>query len=180
MNKESVLGIAVALIVGILGGFLIFSMSTRKDTPAPVAGVPAGGGSPADYEKRIAEAQKIVARDPKNFEAWVMLGNDYFDTSRPQKAIEAYGKALELNPNSPNILTDQGVMYRQVGWYDKALENFQKAQQIDPKHIQSLYNIGIVYRQDLKQPEKALKPWSRILEIDPASPTAAQVRPTVE
>ena len=110
-----------------------------------LASIPAGSGSPTDYVSRIAEAEKIVAKDPKNLNAWLSLGNDYFDTEQAQKAINAYGKVLEIEPNNPNVLTDQGVMYRKVGWYDKALANFEKAQKLDPKHLQSLYNIGVVY-----------------------------------
>jgi tetratricopeptide (TPR) repeat protein len=105
-----------------------------------------------------------------------MLANDYYDTDQPQKAISAYGKALELDPRNPNLLTDQGVMYKRVGWYDKALANFEKAQKLDPKHLQSLYNIGIIYAEDLKQPDKALKTWTHYLELDSTSPAAQQVK----
>jgi Tfp pilus assembly protein PilF len=181
VKKENVLYIVVALLVGLLGGYLVFSLAGgKKQEVIPNAGIPMGAGSPADYQTRIAEAEKIVARDPKNLQAWVSLGNDYFDTSQPQKAIEAYGKALGLNPNNPDVLTDQGVMFRKVGWFDKALANFEKAQQIDPKHLQSLYNIGVVYLEDLKQPDKAFKVWGKYLEMDSTSPTAQQIKAAME
>lgn len=177
MKKETVLYIVVALVIGLLGGYLVFSLSTaNRQAELPASGIPMGGGSPADTQTRIAEAEKIVARDPQNVQAWISLGNDYFDTAQPQKAINAYGKALELNPNNPNVLTDQGVMFRQVGWYDKALANFEKAQKVDPKHLQSLYNIGVVYREDMKQPDKAFQIWARYLEMDSTSPTAQQIK----
>jgi cytochrome c-type biogenesis protein CcmH/NrfG len=176
LNKESLLIAAVALIVGVLGGFLIFSMSSVGKSSQQAVAIPAGAGSPTDYAARIAEAEKIVAREPKNLNAWLSLGNDYFDTDQAQKAIHAYGKYLEMEPNNPNVLTDQGVMYRKVGWYDKALANFEKAQQIDPKHLQSLYNIGVVYAVDMKQPEKSGPIWKRYLQLDPNSPTAMQIK----
>lgn len=181
MNKEITLYIVVALLVGLLGGYLVFSLASgKKQVDVPTAGIPMGAGSPADYQARITEAEKIVAKDPKNLQAWVSLGNDYFDTSQPQKAIEAYGKALELNPNNPDVLTDQGVMFRKVGWFDKALANFEKAQQVDPKHLQSLYNIGVVYIEDLKQQDKALKAWAKYLEMDSTSPTAQQIKSVMQ
>ena len=138
--------------------------------------MPAGSGSPVDYQQRIAELEKVVANDPGNIQGWTMLANDYYDTDQAQKAIDAYNKALELKPNSPNILTDQGVMYKRIGRFDKALANFEKAQKIDPKHLQSLYNMGIVYSEDLKQPDKALKVWNHYLELDSTSPAAQQVK----
>lgn len=176
MKKESILICVVSLVVGFLLGFLIGSSSNVGKSAPVAASIPPGSGSPTDYSSRIAEAEKIVAQDPKNKNAWLSLGNDYFDTEQAQKAINAYGKVLEMEPNNPNVLTDQGVMYRKVGWYDKALENFDKAQKIDPKHVQSLFNAGIVYAVDLKDHVKARPYWKRILEIDPNSATAMQVK----
>ncbi len=182
MTKENILYVVIALLVGILGTVLVVGVINKnKNEGMPVTqNVPMGGGSPTDYQTRIAEAEKIVAKDPKNINVWIGLGNDYFDTNQPQKAITAYGKALELDPNNPNVLTDQGVMYKNVGWYDKAIANFEKAQQIDPKHLQSLYNLGVVYANDLKQPDKAIKAWSRYLELDSTSPTAQQIKMLME
>jgi tetratricopeptide (TPR) repeat protein len=176
VKKENILGIAVALIIGLLGGYLVFSVSAKKETSPVGSGLPQGSGSQTDYQQRIAEAEKIVALEPKNTQAWIQLGNDYFDTDQAKKAVDAYAKALELDPNNTNVLTDQGIMFRKIGWYDKAIANFEKAQQIDPKHLQSLYNLGVVYATDLKQPDKALKAWNRYLELDSTSPTAQQIK----
>lgn len=180
MNKESTLIAVVALVVGLLGGYLIFSISNAGKGQQTTTAIPAGAGSPTDYTQRIAQAEKVVAQDPKNLNAWISLGNDYFDTEQPQKSIDAYAKALEIEPNNPNVLTDQGVMYRKVGWYDKALANFEKAGKIDPNHLQSLYNAGIVYAVDLKQPEKATPYWERYLKLDSNSPTAIQIKSIME
>lgn len=176
MNKESSLIAVVALIVGLLGGYLVFSISNAGKTQQAGPAIQPGTGSPTDYTQRIAQAEKIVAQDPKNMNAWISLGNDYFDTEQSQKSINAYGKALEIEPNNPNVLTDQGVMFRKVGWYDKALANFEKANKIDPNHLQSLFNAGIVYAVDLKDHVKARPYWKRILEIDPNGATAMQVK----
>ena len=180
MKKENLLFVLIALIVGLLGGYLIFSVGSKKQAESGGGGVPLGAGSPTDYQNRITEAEKIVAREPKNLAAWIQLGNDYFDTGQPQKAINAYGKALELKPDDPNVLTDQGAMYQQTGAFDKALANFEKAQKIDPNHLQSLYNIGVVYAYNIKQPDKAIKAWTRYLELDSASPKAQEVRAKLE
>lgn len=183
MKQENLVYIVVALLVGLLGGFLIFSVSNKnKSSSAPVA-VPMGTGSPADYTQRIAQAEKIVAEDPRNYQAWVQLGNDYFDTEQPQKAVNAYAKALEIDPkhqNTSNVLTDQGVMYRKMGLFDKAIDNFERASKLDPKHTQSLFNMGVVYANDLKQPDKAIAAWQRFLALDGMSPQGQQVKAMVD
>ncbi|MBI5482953.1 MAG: tetratricopeptide repeat protein [Deltaproteobacteria bacterium] len=180
MKKESMLVAVVALVVGLLGGYLVFSISNAGKIQQVNTAIQPGSGSPADYTQRIAQAEKIVAQDPKNLNAWISLGNDYFDTEQAQKSINAYGKALEIDPNNPNVLTDQGVMFRKVGWYDKALVNFEKAHKVDPSHLQSLFNAGIVYTVDLKQPEKAIPYWNKYLKMDSNSPTALQIKGMME
>jgi tetratricopeptide (TPR) repeat protein len=182
VKQENLVYIIVALLVGILGGFLIFSISNKNKTAA-VSAVPMGSGSPTDYSQRIIEAEKIVAKDPKNYQVWVQLGNDYFDTEQPQKAVNAYDKALEIdsaNQSTPNILTDQGVMYRKMGLFDKAIANFEKANKLNPSHAQSLFNLGVVYANDLKQPDKAIAVWTRYLAIDGMSAQGQQVKAMVE
>lgn len=176
MKRGNAIIIIMGLVIVILGGFLVVKLSSKKEESSPAGVFPSGSGSPVDYQHRIAELEKVVAADPKNLQAWTMLANEYYDTDQPQKAIDAYGKALELGPNNPNLLTDQGVMYKRVGQYDKSLANFEMAQRIDPKHLQSLYNIGIVYAEDLKQPDKALQAWTHYLELDSTSPAAQQVK----
>jgi len=182
VKQENLVYIIVALLVGLLGGFLIFSVTNKnKGTAAPQ--IPMGSGSPADYTQRIVEAEKIVAQDPKNYQAWVQLGNDYFDTEQPQKAVNAYAKALEIDSssqNTPNVLTDQGVMYRKMGLFDKAIDNFERANKLDPKHAQSLFNLGVVYANDLKQNDKAIAAWQRYLAIDGMSPQGQQVKAMID
>ncbi len=179
MKKENIIIAALAIVIVVLGAVLIFSLSSKKETPQ-VEKVPAGSGSPAEYQQRIAELEKVVANDPKNLQAWTMLANDFYDTDQAQKAIDAYDKAISLDPNNPNLLTDQGVMFKRTGAYDKALANFEKAQKIDPKHLQSLYNMGIIYAEDLKKPEMAIKTWNHYLELDSTSPAAQQVKRMIE
>lgn len=180
MNRENLLVVAIAMLIGLLGGYLIFSILSDKNKKTTVAEMPMGAGSPTDYARRIAEAEKIVEREPKNLNVWISLGNDYFDTEQPQKAVHAYGKALELDPSNPNVLTDQGVMYRKLGQYDKALANFDQALKLEPKQLQALYNMGVVYAVDLKQRSKALPIWERYLAIDSSSATATQVKSMIE
>jgi tetratricopeptide (TPR) repeat protein len=176
LKKENLLIVVIALVIGLLGGFLLFSLTGKKEAPSQTEEMPAGSGSPIDYQQRIAELEKIVANEPKNLQALTMLANDYYDTDQPQKAIDIYTKAIELDPRNPNLLTDQGVMYKRIGSFGKALANFEKAQSIDSQHLQSLYNMGIIYAEDLKQPDKALKTWEHYLELDSTSPAAQQVK----
>ncbi|HEX9243009.1 MAG TPA: tetratricopeptide repeat protein [Anaeromyxobacter sp.] len=194
MNRSLIIGLAAGLLVGVFIGYQAGSITSPPPgagtmgvlPPGMPPGMPPGGGAvgqpaPGDnVQARISAMQAMLAQDPKNRDAWVQLGNDYFDTRQAQKAIEAYGRAIELNPNDANVLTDQGVMYQQLHQYDRAIANFTKANQVDPKHVQSLFNLGVVYLNDLKQPKKALEVWNKVILTAPQSEQAAQARVAID
>jgi len=131
-------------------------------------------------QQKINELKAIVAGDPKNRQAWVALGNEYFDADQPMESVEAYQKALELNDKDPNVLTDQGVMFRRLGWFDRAIANFSKANQADPNHATSLYNLGITYRYDLQDFPKAQEAWTKFMMVSPNGPGSDRVRQELE
>ena len=184
-TKDMLFGIAI-FAAGLLTGVFIGSrQTTSTSTPSAMSapgGMPGGFTTPApapgtdDKVSRIAMAEQFVAREPKNVQAWIQLGNDLFDTNQAQKSIEAYAKALELQPNNPDVLTDQGVMFRAVGQFDQAIANFEKAQKIAPDHLQSLINIAVVYDNDLKKPEKAIAALEKVLQTDPTGRFGQQAR----
>lgn len=180
MSKETTIVGVAALIIGFLIGVMVGGkfMAGSNVSTSPAA-VQQGSGAmvnPGQTSARIAELEQLVAKDPKNLQAWITLGNDYFDSNQAQKAVKAYGKALELDPNNANVLTDQGVMFRALGFYDRALANFEKANKLDPKHLQSLFNTGIVYAVDLKQTAKAKATFEALLQKDQTSDLARQAR----
>jgi len=179
MKKETLLIAAVTLVAGFIIGLLA---GQRTSGPGAVVstGAPSGPAPTVNLQQKVTELKNIVAADPSNFQAWVALGNEYFDSNQFMDAIEAYDKALEIQPNSPDVLTDQGVMFKNLGWYDRAIANFTKANEIDPTHATSIYNLGIIYRYDLKDFAKAEETWKKFLEISPTGPGSDRVRQDLE
>jgi len=176
MKKETIFLIVVSLIVGGLVG-TIFTKARKNSVPSSQVGTSAVA---VDYQQNIRMLTGIVAKEPGNRNAWVQLGNNYFDSNQPMPAVEAYTKALELDGNDPDVLTDQGIMYRQIGWFDKAIENFTKASKLNPNHQNSLFNMGIVYSQDLGEKEKAKDAWTRYLVLVPSGQGADKVRTMID
>jgi cytochrome c-type biogenesis protein CcmH/NrfG len=181
MKKETIVFIVIALIIGVFGGVIYSNWQRDTSQPAAAGGAPpsAAGVPVVNYQQQITTLEGIVARDPENRNAWVQLGNNYFGADQPIKAIEAYDKALGLGPDDPNVLTDQGTMFRRVGWYDRAVNNFQRAAELDPNHVQSRYNLGVVYRYDLQDFPKAIAAWESFLELNPGG-NVEQIRTEVD
>jgi len=148
--------------------------------PGGMMGAPSIPGGASSFDQQIAVGKQMVAQDPKNIQAWVGLGNLYFDSfkatgdrQRAQASIDAYANALAIDPKNPDVLTDQGVMYRDLGQNDKALANFVKANQLNPNHMQSLMNAGVVY-SETNQPKMAEEAWLKVIATDKTGQFAGQ------
>ncbi len=115
----------------------------------------------------MAAVESQVIATPNDPGAWKHLGDAYFDTDQPAKAIKAYIKALEFAPGNPDVLTDLGVMYRRDGQPDKALLVFDQAIQAVPTHEQSRLNKGVVLLYDKKDQTGAFQVWDALLDINP-------------
>ncbi len=179
MKKETLLIVVVTLVAGFVLGLIVGQKNAEKGAPV-TTGSPVGPAPTVNLQQKLAELKNIVAADPTNFQAWATLGNEYFDSNQFMDAIEAYDRALKIQPNSPDILTDQGVMFKRLGWFDRAIKNFEEANKIDPNHATSIYNLGIVYRYDLQDFPKAKEAWTRFLEISPTGPGSDRVRQDLE
>jgi cytochrome c-type biogenesis protein CcmH/NrfG len=203
MKKETIiLYIVIALVVGFVGGATVGILWITKGAektamvqkpqmalpgaPAPAPPTPASPAQapPArdsiEVATQIQTLKEIVKKDPKNLPAWVELGNLYFDSDRPQEAIEAYSHYLAVKPDNPDVRADMGIMYRKLGQFDKALEEFRKAAQIDPKHVVSRYYIGLVLLHDKQDIKGAIKAWEEYLKVDSNSERAQRIRAQIE
>lgn len=186
------ISIAVALLVGFLIG-VIYSdrpqtgQVAQQGVNLPPQQGPPGMGQPAgmtqpDLSQAIASLELAVAQNPNSAESWTQLGNAYFDTDQPAKAIEAYTKSLAIIPGNPLVLTDLGVMYRRNGQPEKAIEIFDEALKVSPGFQQALFNKGVVFFNDLNKKDDAMKAWNELLLVNPdaRSPEGTTVKEMVD
>jgi len=167
VNKGNVIVIAVAcLVVGFVLGATVAILRTNREAKAAItAGGPERNRSGDEAE--IGLSKSILEKDPNNLQALISLGNACFDTDRYQEAIDAYSKALVINPKNPDVRTDMGIMYRKLAQFDKAIEAFRQAARDDPKHLNSRFNLGIVLENDKKDLQAAIQAWEDFLQVVP-------------
>ncbi|MFC1516569.1 tetratricopeptide repeat protein [Thermodesulfobacteriota bacterium] len=187
VKKDTMLMVAfIALVVGFFGGvvFSVFKHTSGvpMQTPAPVQQAVQSPESADEQRTRIASLELKTSLNPESAEAWIQLGNLYFDANSYPKAIDAYKKSLELNPNNANVMTDLGVMYRRNGQPREAVKAFDKAIEIDPRHETSRFNKGVVLMHDLNDFGGAITAWEGLVEVNPSalSPTGQPVKDLVE
>jgi cytochrome c-type biogenesis protein CcmH/NrfG len=180
VRKETFwLGTLLALAVGFFGGVMFAVLKSDSSTVpgSPQAQVPQAQVATPARPDMIASLEDETAKNPQNTNAWIQLGNEYFDSSQHEKAIWAYRKALELDPNNANVWTDLGVMYRRSNKPQEALQAFDKAIEVDPKHEPSRLNKGIVLLHDMQDFDGAIAAWEALLAVNPIAmaPTGRSV-----
>ena len=159
--------VALAFVAGILVGVLLTLYKTGGSPAVPPPPSQMEHKSSADLSDQIAGLEFKTSQNPGDISGWIQLGNLCFDSDFPEKAIAAYEKALALDPNNADVLTDMGVMYRKSGKYDKAVQSFDKAVGVNPKHEIARFNKGIVLMHDLNNPQGAIQAWEELLAVNP-------------
>jgi cytochrome c-type biogenesis protein CcmH/NrfG len=156
--------ITVSLLIGFLSGVVLAVYKSPGTTGNPPPTVTQEQTS-SKHDMAAVESQVIATPDDPG--AWTHLGNAYFDTDQPAKAIKAYIRSIELAPGNPDVLTDLGVMYRRSNQPDQALLAFDQAIQAAPAHEQARLNKGVVLLYDKQNQTKAFAVWEELLAINP-------------
>lgn len=65
-------------------------------------------------------------------EEWTAKGISFGESGEYEKAIEAYNKAIELNPNDAEAYFWRGRAYIDLERYERAIEDFDKAIELNP------------------------------------------------
>ncbi len=131
-----------------------FEAGATRDLPgagggaAPIGGGPAGVSADPATRQLIVSLQAAAEKDPKNYDLLVKLGNAAYDSNDPRLAVDAYEKALAVKGGDPNVLTDLGVSYRNLGDLDRAIQSFDRALKSDPAHWQAAFNKVVVVGLD--------------------------------
>ena len=179
MKKESVIILAIVIFVagfvaGAITGIRFYSREHREEAlrrPTPGESTPQAVSS-----DEIEQLEATVRQTPQNLQALISLGNLYFDSHQPQKAITTYERALAIDPKNPDVRTDLGIMYREIKDYDRAVKEFREAARIDPQHKNSRFNLAIVLQMDKKDIEGAIAAWQEYLRVDPTGERSAMAK----
>jgi cytochrome c-type biogenesis protein CcmH/NrfG len=147
----------------------------KIDTPAnPHANLPAAVKSPQSPmfdQEHFQHLQENVKANPDGFRENVDLANFLFDNQRFSEALNYYIKAIEINPNQPDILVDTGVSYFNLKKFSEAKTYFEKALNIKEDHVNALYNMGVVSAQLGEMPQM-LEYWERLIAVAPETEQA--------
>jgi len=97
---------------------------------------------------------------------WVNQGLTLYNQEKYDEAIQAYDKAIELDPNYAAPWNNKGIALGILGKYDEALVCFDEAIRLDPKYAEAWYNKGVVLEVQGKYDE-ALVCFDEAVQLKP-------------
>ncbi len=104
----------------------------------------------------------------KTAEEYIEKGNNNYHKSEFEKAIEAYKKAIKIDPDSDGAHHNIGLAYHNLGKFEKAIEAYKKAIEINPNNDWAYSGMGGAY-YNLGKFEKAIEAYKKAIKIDPDS-----------
>ena len=122
---------------------------------APGQGQQAGGGGAAPMTAQINELKRRLEANPEDVVAAATLGGLYHQVGMFPQAVQFYDVAVSISPDDPDLLTDSGNVYRELGRFAEALDRFRKAFEVDGTHWESLFNTVVVAAFDMGEMELA-------------------------
>lgn len=108
---------------------------------------------------------------PPDTEELQRLAIELARQGRYAEAEQAFTRALALDPASPDILHNLGLVHQMAGHPAAAIECYQKLLSIAPPTAELLVNIGNAYAA-VQRVEDAIAAYRRAVDIDPASALA--------
>jgi cytochrome c-type biogenesis protein CcmH/NrfG len=101
-------------------------------------------------------------------EKLAQLGDKYFDNNRYPEAIEAYEKALKLNPKDADAYNDLGLALHYTDRSAKAVEILRKGTEVNPSFQRVWLSLGFVLTATGKG-EEAKTALNKAIALDPNS-----------
>ena len=127
-----------------------------------------------EFNKALNELQKLIRQYPTEAKYYGMLGEMYQANDDPKKALEAYNKLLELDPDNGIGLISLARLYKNQGDNGKYLEYMRQAfdnpnVEVDTKIRHLMNYIDIVTISEDKRAE-ALDLAGRLIKAHPDDP----------
>jgi protein O-GlcNAc transferase len=106
----------------------------------------------AYYERReltqaLNIAETIIAEHPNALFGWKAHGTCLMENGLAEASLASLQKALTINPNDVESLSNIAKSYQKLGHYQEALNYLQKALEIEPDNHQANVRISEIFAQ---------------------------------
>ena len=113
-------------------------------------------GNLEKFNKTVGVLKNSLRINPKNYNLYISLGNEYLKLRRFELAFQSYFSAYNLEPQNADISVCIGVFHREVGNYNDAASALLNAIKLDKNCIKAYVDLSDVYF-NLGQHKKGLE-----------------------
>lgn len=105
------------------------------------------------WDRAVRVLAEAAERHPDNAMVWTNLGAAYLGRlelagpQQQQQAISAYERALQADPQAPNVHYHLGLIYRDRGELNRACAFFQRALEVSPGDRDARYWLDLLGQQ---------------------------------
>ncbi len=117
------------------------------------------------------QSEYIHAVNKLSASEWLDKANKFFNEYAYQDAVDAFGKAMELDPKNVYAYHGRGDAYSILGNHQQAIADFTRAIELDPKDVSGYTSRADAY-QELGDYEQAAANYSKAIELDPKDPNS--------
>src|SRR5262249_24327543 len=130
-----------------------------------------------DFDAAITNFTKASELDPKQVAVWAQLADAYVASSQKKtgadfdsgmaKGIDAYQKAIELNPTDAATHNNFAIALGKARKFDDMQKELQKAAELNPQGAGGyFYNMGAMLT-NAGQSEAAIEAFKKAISVDP-------------
>ena len=110
--------------------------------------------------------EKVLAKQPTNFDALHLSGLIAAESRNPTLAVELIGKAIEVNPNNPEAHYNRGNSLKELKRVEDAIASYDEAIAIKPDHADAYSQRGVALKA-LNRVEEAIASYDKAIAIKP-------------
>lgn len=122
---------------------------------------------PEELKKKAKkpEKRKKHQKDTTNSEEINSLGIEKYEKGEYEEAIEAYSKAIQLNPSKPIYYENRGSARKESGDYYGAISDYNTVLAFQPKNVRVINLMGLA-KYNLGDYQNAIHDFTRAIEND--------------
>jgi adenylate cyclase len=130
-----------------------------------------------DRENEMEMADRAVALNPNQYDAWQNRGWVYKMAGLQEEAIRSFERAIRMSPIDPllhRLLVGIGLAFVELRRFDEAIVAGKKAQRLDPSYPPAYRCLASAFAH-LGRDAEAREAAARLLELDPAFTISAWI-----
>ncbi|QPJ60419.1 MAG: tetratricopeptide repeat protein [Candidatus Nitronauta litoralis] len=102
---------------------------------------------------------------------WYLKGNTLSREGNYDAAVDAYLKAIRINPDATGPFYNMGIAYKRLGQFPQAAGAFEAAHRLEPDNLNIRFSLGNIYNL-MERWEEAIGHLNYVVHRDPENAEA--------